>query len=379
MALESSCVESIDQVDAQAWDALVDPDDPFCTHAFLKALEDSGSVGTQTSGWLPRHLLLVDNEKLAGAMPLYLKFHSYGEYIFDWGWAQGAQAAGLRYYPKLLSAVPFTPATGRRFLCDPSDPKPRRAQLSAAALALTHQLGASGLHVLFCQEAETTPLPQGLFARHTHQYHFHIHPDWRDFSDYLDSLRSRNRKQVRRERREAQNLGLRIEFKAGSELEEGDIAALRGCYHATIERKWAQAYLDPAFFSALSGSLAPICRVALAYQGERAVAAALFFTRGAHLYGRYWGALGHFPMLHFELCYYLPIEWAIAQGLTRFEAGAQGQHKIKRGFCPEKTYSLHALTHPGLADAVARYVAEEQREVQSDIDYLERFTPFKKG
>ena len=380
--MQVQSVTSLAAVAAADWDALVGTDNPFVEHAFLLGLERSGSVGPPDSGWLPRHLLVHDGDQLVAAMPLYEKHHPYGEYIFDWAWADAAERAGLDYYPKLVAAVPFTPATGPRLLRHPEAPQPEAltGALLAGAQQLLQALSASSLHVLFCQPEEVAELAAaGMMPRLSHQFHWHRDPSWHTFDDYLAALRAPARKQVRRERATAAAHGLQICMRSGPELKDADWAALYQFYLNTVANKQAMAYLPAAFFAELRGSLAPRVLAAMAYAGDVPVAGALYLRKGAHLYGRYWGAHQHYDALHFELCYYQPIAWALAHGVQQFEAGAQGEHKLKRGLLPAACHSAHWLQHPGLNRAVRQYVEAERSAHASEMAALAAHTPFSRA
>ncbi|MFT3928112.1 MAG: GNAT family N-acetyltransferase [Myxococcales bacterium] len=379
MAYDVEIAPSLAHVDARAWDALVEPDNPFTEHGFLALLETSRSVGPRATGWVPCHVLLKHAGELVGALPLYLKHHSYGEFIFDFGWAQAAMGAGLSYYPKLVSAVPLTPAGGRRLLSHPAHPRAEivRELLEAARVA-TRELRASSLHILFCTEEERTLAAElGFAPRLSQQYHLDHQGELHTFQDFANSLRNASRKQVRKERARAHELGLDLSMRKVAELPERDIAALWEFYNSTIDNHGSEAYLTQAFFDGLPHN--PHAYATLAHDGTEAVAGALFFHKGKHLYGRYWGARREHPMLHFELCYYLPLEWGLARGVTHFEAGAQGEHKIKRGYLPRPCYSAHWAVHPGLQRAIADFVLREEPYVRAQMDMLRESTPFKRS
>ncbi len=381
----------LSEVDAAAWDALVPPDDPFCEHAFLRALEDSGSAGPAT-GFAPTHLLLEDGAgQLRGAVPTWLKSHSYGEYIFDWGIANAARSMGLRYYPKLAAAVPFTPASGERLL---GGAAVHRA-LASGLISLADATQASSVHVLFCTAAERDALAEaGFVPRLTYQFTWE-RPDElgpagerpralpgrndTDFGRWLETFRAPDRKKVNRERREAAQLGLEVVTLTGPELTDEHWAALERFYRQTVDGKGGHAYLTPEFFARLRGELAHRVVANLALRDGRAVAGALAFERGRRLYGRYWGADESLPTMHFELCYHRFIERALACGTTRFEAGAQGEHKLKRGLLPRPTWSAHWIRDPRLRDAVQRGFAEEWRVNTAEIAALEACGPLKRG
>jgi predicted N-acyltransferase len=366
----------LEGVTAEEWNALCDPDDPFVDHAFLRTLEASGSVGGD-SGWTPAHITLREDGRLRAAMPLYVKTDSYGEYIFDWGWAQAAHRAGVAYYPKLVSAVPFTPAGGRRLLA--ADAASHQVLLAAVA-ELARETDSSSAHVLFCRAEEQALLAQhGYLPRLTYQLHWHNH-DYGSFDDFLAALRAPSRKQLRRERRLAAETGLVLRTLAGAELTEAHTDAMYRFYLNTIEKKGAHAYLTAAFFAALRG---PLSHLAVVTWAERpsgdAVAGALSFRKGRCIYGRYWGTLEQHDELHFELCYYRLIELAIAEGMVRVEAGAQGAHKLKRGFMPQPTYSAHSLAHRGLRRAVAEHLVLEASAVRAEMAQLAEHGPFRRA
>jgi uncharacterized protein len=371
---------TLDAAAPEEWNALVPSDDPFLEHAFLRGLETSGCVGPESTGWVPRHVLYREAGRLVGAMPLYEKHDSYGEYIFDWGWATASERAGVPYYPKLVSAVPFTPVSGPRLLALPdSSPEERdrtRRILLEAALAEADRSRASSLHVLFCTESESRLLAPRLSS----QFHWRRRPEWRVYADFVAALRSPVRKQLKRERERARSYGLELVMQRGSELGPNDWRALRRFYESTAERKGAIAYLAPAFFEHLARAMPERVAAALARRdGGEPVAGALFLTKGDALFGRYWGADEDLPAMHFELCYDLPIEWACTHGVTRFEAGAQGEHKLKRGLLAAPTYSSHWLRHEGLARSVARFLEQEARGVRQDLAEYAAHSPYQRG
>jgi hypothetical protein len=369
-------VTSHSAVAPAAWDALAGQDDPFLEHAFLYTLEETGCVGKGT-GWEPQYLLCEEGDSLLGAVPLYLKFHSYGEYIFDWGWASAAQRARLRYYPKLTAAVPFTPATGRRLLLHPGADAARVTQaLIGGLLQSADDLQASSVHALFVTEGERAALAaRGFLPRLTSQFHWE-NRGYTDFENYLAAFRSSARKQTRKERKQAAASGLRLHTKRGPELSSLEWRSLYDFYRSTASDKGAIPYLTEEFFLALPQRLSPRVVVALASRGEVPVAGALAFQKGSQLFGRYWGSTEEHDALHFELCYYQLIDFAIQHKLSRFEAGAQGEHKLKRGFLPAPIYSAHWLRHPGLSQAIGDYLARESMAVQAEIAELREHGPF---
>ncbi|MFM7655503.1 MAG: GNAT family N-acetyltransferase [Paracoccaceae bacterium] len=368
-------------IPAQDWDALACPEaatgrpiDPFTTHRFLAALETSGSTGDGT-GWQARPLVLRHNGRAVAAMPLYVKGHSQGEYIFDHGWAEAYARAGGRYYPKLQVAVPFTPATGRRLLGDPA----HRTALMQAAIGVTQQNGLSSLHVTFCTKDEAQVLTgvQGTLHRITQQFHWENH-GYASFDDFLAQLSSRKRKMIRKERETARAHGLTIRALTGDQIEPAHWDAFWLFYQDTGNRKWGTPYLTRAFFDAVQTTMRDDALLVLAFEGDRPVAGALNFIGRDTLYGRYWGCVADYPCLHFELCYYQAIDWAIAHGLSRVEAGAQGEHKLARGYLPSAVHSLHWIADPGFAKAVARYLDQERRAVGEEMEILTAYGPFRK-
>jgi predicted N-acyltransferase len=380
-SLEVAIVDDIDAVREEEWNALVPHDDPFTDHRFLRILERSGSLGERT-GWHPSHLTLRDPDgALVGAAPCYLKDNSYGEYIFDWAWADAAIAAGISYYPKLVSAVPFTPVGGRRLLVAPHQRRDEiEGTLLSALESLTERLGLSSAHLLFVSDAEQRVLAQHERFIRRLSYQFHWHNDgYESFAHYLDCFRRNSRRNVQRERRRAVASGLRLETLEGSQISADQWDALHQFYRDTTGRKWGQRYLTRSFFQLIREEFSDrvIATFAMAAD-ERPVAGALFFHKGDALYGRYWGCLEQYDSLHFELCYYRAIEFCIERGFRRFEAGAQGLHKLKRGLVPQPTYSGHVLTHPALHAAVQRFVANEERAVRQEVELLREHDPFRR-
>jgi predicted N-acyltransferase len=382
--LELECGAGVSEIAAEEWDALGDPDDPFLEHGFLRALERSGSVGGR-SGWLPRFVFARRAGRLVGAVPLYLKAHSYGEFVFDWSWAAAAQRSGIAYYPKLVAAAPFTPVTGPRLLVHPehtADTPRIRAALIRGMRETARACGASSIHVLFCRQDELAALQAaGFAARLGMQFHWHNREPrpYAGFDDFLSAFRSRNRKQVRKERAVATSHGLQLATRTGSELDDADWAALEDFYAANIDKHDGARYLTPAFFQEIRKHLAHRVVATLAYRDGVPVAGTLNFERGKHLYGRYWGCLEEREMLHFELCYYRLIERAVERGQTRFEAGAQGEHKLKRGLDPAPTHSAHLLLHPGLHEAISRFVAAEAEAVERQIAEYLTLSPYARN
>ncbi len=386
--IEVSVLGGLDEIGAAEWDACADappgeraggpPRDPFTTHRFLKALEDSGSVGRR-AGWLPRHLVARQGGAVIAAMPLYAKSHSQGEYIFDHNWAHAYERAGGAYYPKLQAAVPFTPATGRRFLTLPGHEAAGRAALAEAAVRLASAGGLSSLHVTFCTAEEREwGEGAGLLGRSSQQFHWR-NAGYADFDGFLATLASRKRKAIRKERAQAQGFGGEIVTLTGEAIEPAHWDAFWRFYQDTGARKWGRPYLTRAFFDRAQESLRDDALLVMARRAGRWVAGALNFIGREALYGRYWGAIEDHPCLHFELCYYQAIDWAIARGIARVEAGAQGEHKLARGYLPVETHSLHWFADRGLARAVAQYLEAERRAVDEEIEILTAFGPFRRG
>lgn len=353
-------------------------DNPFTSFDFLHALEESGCAATRT-GWAPQHLAVHDDRgQVAAVMPLYLKSHSQGEYVFDHSWAEAYRSAGGRYYPKLQCAAPFSPVTGPRLIVrDGVDREKAREALVAGALTLCREIGASSLHVTFPLEAEWTAMgAMGLLQRQDQQYHWH-NAGYATFDDFLAALSSNRRKTIRRERRDAQ-ARLEIVALSGADLREEHWDAFFAFYMDTGARKWGRPYLNRRFFSLVSERMADRILLLMARRGGRWIAGALNLIGSEALYGRNWGALEDVPFLHFELCYYQAIEHAIRLGLQRVEAGAQGQHKIARGYLPAPVYSAHWIADPGLRKPVARYLAEERAAVEGEMAFLEEnYSPFR--
>nr|WP_210730615.1 GNAT family N-acetyltransferase [Roseibacterium persicicum] len=377
---------SLAQIDAADWDACAcpeaadggRPDDPFTTHRFLSALERSRSVGAGT-GWTPRHLVARAEGQVIAVAPLYAKGHSQGEYIFDHNWAHAYERAGGRYYPKLQMAVPFTPATGRRFLTRPGWRELGLAALVQGAVQLADEGRLSSLHVTFCtpEEAEAGAR-MGLMARASQQFHWE-NDGYADFDDFLAALSSRKRKTLRKERAEAQGFGGEIVALTGDQIRPEHWDAFWAFYQDTGARKWGQPYLTRAFFDEAQATMRDDMLLVLAVRGGRPVAGALNFIGRDVLYGRYWGCTEHHPCLHFELCYYQAVDHAIAHGLSRVEAGAQGTHKLARGYMPVQTHSLHWVRDEGFAQAVARYLEAERAAVDEEIEVMTGYGPFRKA
>jgi predicted N-acyltransferase len=376
-------VASVAELDAAAWDGLVHGASPFLRIGFLRALEESGSIDPATakkrrSGWSSLYLLAEQAGRLVGAVPAFLKEHSYGEYIFDWGWANAAQRAGLRYYPKLVIAAPATPATGQRILLAPgADADAVRAALVAAVRQVADDTECSSIHWLFCTAEEQEALAEaGFFARASMQFHWH-NRGYASFDDFLAQLKSRKRKQLRKERERARAAIERLSWVPGGEIDAAQLDDLDRFYRNTTDAHGGRDYLRPGFFHALAKHLPEAMRMVEVIAGGKRVAGALFLETDRALYGRYWGADVHLDLLHFETAYYAGIERAIARGLPLFEAGAQGEHKLLRGFDPAPTYSAHWIRHPGLAAAIQDHARREAVAVAGEIAELAKFGPYR--
>jgi uncharacterized protein len=363
-------VESLAGVDPGEWNELAGPQ-PFVRHEFLSALIDSGCAGARR-GWLPQFLLLRRAGALAGAMPLFAKSHSYGEYVFDWAWADAHERNGVDYYPKLLSAVPFTPVRGRRLLARTDS---ERKKLVAAALELARQ--SSSLHVLFPLAEEARLLQQcGMLLRRSVQFHWR-NDGYADFDDFLSRLSHARRKNMRQERRRVREAGVALRWLEGGAIERRHWEFFNRCYRGTYAAHRSSPYLNLEFFLRIGRSLPQHLAMVLAERDGRDIACALFFTDSNSLYGRYWGAVEHVPLLHFECCYYQAIEFAIRRGLQVFEGGAQGEHKLFRGLLPVETLSAHWLAHPRFARAVETFLEREGAGIARYVNELCEHSPFK--
>jgi predicted N-acyltransferase len=366
--------------DACARDIETSVSNPFISHAFLLALEESGSA-TRETGWLPHHLLLEDGDgSLLATMPCYLKSHSQGEYVFDHGWADAYERAGGRYYPKLQGSVPFTPVPGRRLLARAGEGKTEReATLLQAAREITNRLGVSSLHITFLTRAEWELAGELDFLKRTDQQFHWRNEGYHTFDDFLSALASRKRKAVKKERREAIQDGIAIEWVTGNDLTEAHLDAFFDFYMDTGSRKWGSPYLSRRCFSLFRESMADKMLLVLAKRGGRYVAGALNFIGADTLYGRYWGSIEDHPFLHFEVCYYQAIDFALQHGLDRIEAGAQGAHKLARGYLPSETCSAHYIADPSLRRAVADYLKRERLAVTREIALLNKESPYRKS
>lgn len=380
--IELSVVASVSEIPAEQWDACARGCDaqvgnPFLRHAFFEALEKSRSAIPRT-GWGPRHLLARRDGDILGIAPCYLKAHSRGEYVFDRGWAEGYEQAGGRYYPKLQVAVPFTPATGPRLLVrGDADEAALRAALAQGLVALCEAQQASSVHVTFAREEEVAFLGDRGFLRRTdRQFHWH-NEGYGTFDDFLAAMNSRHRKQVKRERREAVANGITIHWVTGADITEDVLDAFFDFYMETGSRKWGSPYLTREFYSLAAQSMRDEILFVMAKRNGRWIAGAINFIGADTLFGRHWGAIEHHPFLHFEVCYYQAIAYAIAHKLAYVEAGAQGEHKVARGYMPRTTHSAHYIDDPALRRAIADYLKRERAYVAASVDELSKDAPFR--
>ncbi|KXG86686.1 GNAT family N-acetyltransferase [Agrobacterium bohemicum] len=379
--------QSFKDIDPESWNRLsgtskstrAEVYNPFISHAYLLSMEDSGSATSKT-GWRGHHLLLETGDGiLSGAIPAYLKSHSRGEYVFDQGWADALERAGGNYYPKLQCSVPFTPATGPRLLTSGIDDAAFKQVLASGLRQVTEHVGVSSAHVTFAPEDDIRALEdEGFLIRTDQQFHF-INNGYRDHSDFLEALSSRKRKTLKKERRAALETGIKIDWLTGSDLTEDIWDQFYAFYMDTGSRKWGRPYLTREFYSLIGQRMADDILMVMAKREGRYIAGAINFIGGDALYGRHWGCIEDHPFLHFEVCYHQAIDFALAKGLSRVEAGAQGEHKLARGYTPVTTKSAHFITHPGLRGAIADYLEREKREVEEIGDYLDDHSPFRKG
>ncbi|WP_417581910.1 GNAT family N-acetyltransferase [Pelagibacterium sp.] len=369
-------------IPSDTWNALASrggkkPGNPFLNHAFFLALEESGCA-TGATGWQPQHLLISREDEPIGLMPMFLKSHSMGEYVFDQAWADAIERAGGNYYPKLQSSVPFTPASAPKLLTRDGSADTQTLLLQASE-ALAERLGASSVHATFVTgDEEAIAASTNWLVRHDTQFHW-TNDGFETFDDFLETLQSRKRKAIRRERRDALIDGIVCEWFTGSDLTEARWDAFYKFYMDTGARKWGRPYLNREFFSRVTETMADSVVLMLARDGDEYIAGALNFVGDDTLYGRNWGAVRDVPFLHFELCYYQAIDFAIAHRLKRVEAGAQGQHKLARGYAPAVTRSIHHIVHPGLRRAVSEYLEDERKYVDLQNQELADYTPFRKG
>lgn len=373
---------AIENIAPEDWDACANPDasafNPFLSHAFLRALEESQTVRAET-GWHPQHLVLEDEGSIGGVMPCYLKSHSRGEYVFDHGWADAYERAGGDYYPKLQCAIPFTPVTGRRLLIpECENASYRRTLLASAACELTRKLGLSSLHITFLTKTEWDELGTiGMLQRRDQQFHW-TNNGYENFDDFLSGLASRKRKTIRKERREALSNGIIIEWVTGKDITEEHWDAFFKFYIDTSNRKWGMPYLNREFFSLISQAMNDRILLIMCKRDGQWIAGALNFIGGDTLFGRYWGSVEEHPYLHFETCYYQAIDFAITHKLAFVEAGAQGAHKLARGYLPSETYSAHYIVDKRLYDAIANFLMRETVYGKMESEALMSHSPFKK-
>ena len=368
----------ISDIPAVDWDVCAGNENPFVSHAFLNALEQSGSVSDR-NGWLPQHLMIEDeNGQVAACMPIYLKNHSYGEYIFDWSWADAYERAGGKYYPKLQTAVPFTPATGPRMLVRDGAPERYYDVLIAGMIQLARQHNVSSLHVTFPLESEWKRLGQaGFLQRTSKQFHWE-NKGYETFDEFLGELNSRKRKAIKKERRQVAAQGIELYPVTGADFTEDHWDTFYHYYMDTIDRKWRRPYLTREFFSILGETMADVAVLIFAEHDGRRVAGALNLRGSDTLFGRNWGCTEDFKFLHFEACYYQAIDFAIQHKLQWVEAGAQGPHKIQRGYLPREVYSAHWIEDPNFREAVERFVDQERRDVDYEIKGLMEYSPYRK-
>ena len=380
--MQARVLHSLDQLPAATWNNLAGRDNPFLRYEFLAALEHSGCT-TPATGWTPHHLLIESGHagprQVLAAVPLYLKNNSYGEYVFDWAWADAYARSGLAYYPKLLAAVPFSPVTGTRILTQASGDTPRIEEAAIdACLALARELSLSSLHWLFTPQAQTERLEgHGLLRRVGYQFHWH-NQDYTDFDHFLAGFSSRKRKKIRHERHIVAHAGVTLEVCSGAQMTPALWDVFYDFYHLTIRKHGAIPYLTRAFFHELGRNMPEYIVMIFAHHRSRPVAAALNLRGTDTLYGRYWGGEDGYSGLHFETCYYRAIDYCIQHGLRRFEAGAQGEHKLARGFLPVATYSAHWLSHAQFYQAVQDYLRRERHGVESYMTELNEHSPFKR-
>jgi predicted N-acyltransferase len=372
-------IGSMSRIDAEAWNACAGPENPFVQHAFLEALEESGSATAET-GWAPYHLVIEDkSESPLGVAPMYVKGHSQGEFVFDHNWAHAYESAGGKFYPKLLIAVPFTPATGPRLLVRPDQDRALiEGQLIAGGVEAANQLDLSSVNVNFPTERQWDHLGESGFLQRTGEQFHWLNHNYETFDDFLAALSSRKRKAIRRERRGAMASDIEIEVITGSDLREEHWDAFFEFYMDTGSRKWGRPYLTRAFFSIVTETMPEQIVMILARKDGDYIAGALNFLGTDTLFGRYWGCKEDHPFLHFEVCYYRAIDFAIEHGLARVEAGAQGHHKLSRGYLPVHTYSAHWIRDAGFRRAVAHYLEQERAHVSDEIEMLDAYSPFRK-
>lgn len=376
MNYRTRIISSLSEINATAWDALLHQQseaNPFLSYAFLHALHETGCASIK-SGWQPQFLTVWNDAQLVAAMPLYAKMHSYGEYVFDWAWADAYERHGLSYYPKLLSAIPFTPVTGGRLL---AVDEAARAALITALVAVQGKSDISSTHVLYPPEQQAKQLQQnGFMLRTGVQFHW-LNPGYANFDEFLDTLERKKRKNIRAERRKVAEQGIMFRQVSGAEASEADWRFFNRCYAHTYAAHHSTPYLNLAFFKRIGADMPQHILLIIAERDGAPIAASLVIHDDTTLYGRYWGAIEDVPCLHFETAYYQPLEFCIAHKIACFEGGAQGEHKMARGFLPQKTWSAHWLAHPSFADAIERFLERENGGIASYIDELTERNPFR--
>jgi len=378
MNYRTHIASSLAEIGQAAWDGLVAAEadgNPFLSYAFLHALHESGSACPDT-GWQPQFMTLYDGDVLAAAMPLYVKMHSYGEYVFDWAWADAYQRSGENYYPKLLSAIPFTPVTGTRLMARDDA---ARAALIEVLRGTQKASRVSSTHILYPPEAQARELEAaGFMLRSGVQFHW-LNQGYRDFDEFLATLEKKKRKNIRAERRKVIDAGVTLRRVAGADTTEADWILFNRCYQRTYRAHHSTPYLNIDFFLRIWRTMPDQILLVIAERAGQPVAASLVIHNATTLYGRYWGELEHVPCLHFEAAYYQPLEFCIERKIAVFEGGAQGEHKMARGFLPTRTWSAHWLAHPGFSDAIERFLEREKGGIDDYIDELNDRNPFKEG
>ena len=374
--------QSIAEIDSDQWNRMLNSNNPFMRYEFLYGLEHCGCV-SELSGWQPSHIAIYNDtsqNKLLAAMPCYIKKHSYGEYIFDWSWADAHHRHGFEYYPKLSNAIPFTPATGERWLCDKqSNQDQLTKQLFEKALSITKEKGLSSFHSLFLTKQQKDNIDEEQFLhRHSTQFHWQ-NKSYQNFDDFLSLMSSKKRKNIKRERRRVEESEITFKWLTGEELTPEHANTMYQFYARTIAYYGAQSYLNKRFYEYLSNDFKHQTLFLFAYHKDQIIAGGLYFKSKDTLYGRYWGALANFHSVHFETCYYQAIEWCIKNGYTRFEAGAQGEHKLARGLEPNTTYSTHWIKHPEFQQAIGKFIEDEQQHIEDYSQSMQSHSPFKKG
>lgn len=391
MSYTLTACNDIAEIGQEAWDACANPAsslylpeqvqfDPFISYSFLHAIEKSRSAVAET-GWAPYHLLLEDDVgKAAGVVPMYLKSHSQGEYVFDYSWADAFERAGGKYYPKLQIAVPFTPATGRRLLVsDSADAESIQEYLLGGVTQVAEKVGVSSVHITYAEKAQWEKMGALGFLQRTHQQFHWQNQQFSSFDDFLAALSSKKRKNIKRERKAALAGGVEIERLTGSNIKEHHWDAFYRFYVDTGGRKWGTPYLTREFFSLIGETMADNILLIMCHREGRYVAGAINFIGGECLFGRNWGCIEDHPFLHFEVCYYQAIEFAIEKGLNRVEAGAQGQHKLARGYLPTHTYSAHWIVNASFREAISHFLDQENRYIDEEIEYLDEHSPFRRS